>query len=142
MNHDFINATIGGLLIGFASIALLLFLGRIAGISGIVWQAMSQIRFPTDTQNSWRWLFLAGLVAGPILVHQLTAIEQPAPSDAGPLMAAIAGILVGFGSKLGSGCTSGHGICGIGRLSRRSIAATLTFISFGIITVPISRHIF
>jgi uncharacterized membrane protein YedE/YeeE len=127
---------IGGLLIGTSAVALLLFLGRIAGISGIVWGAVS-----AQPDNSWRWLFILGLLLGPLLYHTATGIPYPAPSPLQWWHAAIGGLLVGFGVKLGSGCTSGHGVCGIGRRSPRSIIATVTFMACGITTVYVVRHV-
>jgi uncharacterized membrane protein YedE/YeeE len=123
----------GGLLIGLSSILLLLTLGRIAGISGIVWGALS------DPDRSWRWQFVSGLVAGAFAIHALTGRPIPAPSDAPLFMAVIAGILVGIGTRVGSGCTSGHGVCGIGRRSVRSIIATCTFMATGVVTVALLR---
>ena len=126
----------GGLLIGSAAVGLLLFLGRIAGISGILWSAISG-----QADNSWRWLFLAGLLLGPLAYHNLTATPYPAPSPLQWWYAVLGGLLVGIGVKLGSGCTSGHGVCGIGRLSVRSLLATITFMATGIVTVYIIRHL-
>lgn len=123
----------GGLLIGVSSILLLLTLGRIAGISGIVWGALS------DPDRSWRLQFVSGLVAGAFAIHALTGRPIPAPSDAPLFMAVIAGILVGIGTRVGSGCTSGHGVCGIGRRSVRSIVATCTFMATGVVTVALLR---
>jgi len=127
---------IGGLLIGLSAVMLLLFLGRIAGIGGIVWGAVSGA-----ADNLWRWLFLAGLLLGPLLFHTLTGTPFPAESPLPWWHAALGGLLVGFGVKLGSGCTSGHGVCGIGRLSARSLVATLTFMGTGIATVYLIRHV-
>ena len=127
---------IGGLLIGFSAVAMLYLLGRITGISGIVWSAVT-----AQPDNAWRWLFIVGLLLGPLLYHNL--VGQPYP-DASALQwwqAALGGLLVGFGVKLGSGCTSGHGVCGLGRLSPRSLVATVTFMTSGIITVYITRHL-
>lgn len=133
---DFLPPIFGGLLIGLAAIVLLLFSGRIAGISGIFWGAIS---FPNKLL--WRGLFLIGILAGAWLFHFIS--KQPIPSaDGSALQAVIAGLLVGFGTKLGSGCTSGHGVCGIGRLSPRSLISTCTFMVAGITTVFIIRHIF
>lgn len=127
---------IGGLLIGASATAMLLFLGRITGISGIVWGAVSG-----QAENSWRWLFIVGLVLGPLLYHTLSATPYPAASPLQWWHAVIGGLLVGFGVKLGAGCTSGHGVCGIGRLSPRSLIATMTFMATGIVTVYITRHL-
>jgi len=126
----------GGLLIGAAAVLLLLFLGRIAGISGIVWNAVS-----LPAQSGWRWLFLAGLLAGAWLYHSVTGAPYPQASNLSVWHAAIGGLIVGFGTRLGSGCTSGHGVCGLGRLSGRSLVATITFMATGIATVFVTRHL-
>ncbi len=140
IHSEFINAAIGGGLIGSATLILLLFLGRISGISGILWQAIANGKSGIDASNGWRWFFLAGLIAGPLVLHHLMSWPLPSPGNAHPLLIIVAGLLVGFGVKLGSGCTSGHGICGISRLSLRSLIATLTFMAAGIITVTLVRH--
>jgi len=127
---------IGGLLIGASSVALLYFLGRIAGIAGIVWGAIS-----AQPDNAWRWLFIVGLLAGPLAYHFLAAVPNPPPSPLPWWQAVAGGLLVGIGVRLGSGCTSGHGVCGIGRLSPRSLVATITFMATGILTVYIIRHL-
>ena len=127
---------IGGLLIGATAVALLSLLGRIAGVAGIVWGAVS-----AQPDNAWRWLFIVGLLTGPLLYHSMTAPPYPAPSPLPWWQAVIGGLLVGVGVKLGSGCTSGHGVCGIGRLSPRSLVATITFMITGIITVYLTRHV-
>ena len=122
-------------MIGAAAAGLLYLLGRIAGISGIVWNAIANAE-----GRAWRWAFIAGLLAGPILYHALSGQPQPSAPALGWPFAIVGGLLVGFGTRLGSGCTSGHGVCGIGRLSIRSIAATLTFMATGIATVFVLRH--
>ena len=127
---------IGGLLIGGSAVAMLLFLGRITGIGGIVWGAVSG-----QPDNSWRWLFVIGLLIGPLLYHTLANTPYPEASPLQWWQAVIGGLLVGFGVKMGSGCTSGHGVCGIGRLSLRSLVATVTFMATGIITVYVTRHL-
>ncbi|MBR9805079.1 YeeE/YedE family protein [bacterium] len=134
-----VNAAIGGLLIGAAAIFLLGMLGRITGISGITWQALRALS--SGTFDHWRWAFIGGLVLGPVIVHQFLNYSIPSPNPSGLTLAAIAGLLTGFGTKLGSGCTSGHGICGIGRLSPRSLAATLCFMLTAIATTTIMRHV-
>lgn len=126
----------GGLLIGIAATLMLYLLGRITGISGIVWSAVS-----AQPDNSWRWLFLAGLIVGPLLYHLGTGSAYPNPSALPAWVAIVAGFLVGFGVNMGSGCTSGHGVCGLGRLSIRSLVATLTFMATGIVTVYVTRHL-
>lgn len=120
-------ATIGGGLIGLAASWLLLAKGRVAGISGIVGGLLG----PVDAQTTWRLSFLGGLlVGGVILVASMpTMIAAPAGRSLG--MVAAAGLLVGYGTRLGSGCTSGHGVCGLTRFSRRSLVATLTFMATG-----------
>lgn len=126
---------VGGLMLGVATVILLLGVGRIAGISGI----FSSLLKPKRVEM-WQVLFIAGLIVSPLLyrlVKPLPAIEVSASI---PLLIA-AGLLVGFGTRLGSGCTSGHGICGNARLSPRSMAATVTFMLFGILTVYIGRHV-
>lgn len=137
----YMNAVYGGLLIGLAAILMLLFLGKIAGISGIFWSSFYQTGKGKLINFSWHWSFIIGLVAGAWLVHHLYGLPIPAASQAGPLWAVAAGLLVGLGTRLGSGCTSGHGICGIARFSLRSVAATLTFMSTGILTVFLTRHL-
>lgn len=133
---SFTTPLIGGVLIGVAASVMLYLLGRITGISGIVWDAVS-----AKAENSWRWLFIAGLLIGPLLYHSLSGTPYPAFSDAPWWQAALGGLLVGVGVKLGSGCTSGHGVCGLGRLSPRSLAATVTFMAAGIVTVYITRNL-
>ena len=135
--EQFILPTLGGLLIGIASVLLLATLGRVAGISGIVWGAIAA------PDRRWRWLFLIGLVAGTALMHITTGIAIPAEhTDAPLLLITLAGVLVGLGTRIGNGCTSGHGICGLGRLSVRSLVATSVFMATGVITVAVVRHLF
>ncbi len=124
---------IGGSLIGLSASLLWLFLGRLSGISGMIWQAVSHTKV-----NLWRHTFLSGLVIGTGLFHLTT--EQAYPSvNAHPLLLVVAGLLVGIGVKMGNGCTSGHGVCGVSRGSVRSIVATVTFILSGMITVAMMR---
>lgn len=126
----------GGMLIGLAAAVLMAFNGRVAGISGVLGGLVFERR-PGD--RLWRALFLAGLLLGPVLARLLGAAgEVTLPTHW--LLIAAAGLLVGFGTRLGSGCTSGHGICGLARFSRRSLAATATFMAFGFLTVYIVRH--
>ena len=124
----------GGLLIGLSSMLLLLTLGRIAGVSGIVWGAI------TDPDRSWRLQFIVGLIAGTAAIHAFTGKPLPAAADGPILLAVGGGLLVGFGTRLGSGCTSGHGVCGIGRRSVRSIVATLVFMAAGVATVALTNY--
>lgn len=127
----------GGLLIGLAVALLWVFNGRLAGISGILGDALTL----QGRRSRWRWAFLAGLVAGGGLLRW----AQPAAFPDGlatplPVLAA-AGLLVGLGTRIGAGCTSGHGVCGVGRLSPRSLVATATFILTGALTVYAVRHL-
>ncbi len=138
MNFDFTNALFGlagGILIGLSASLLLLANGRIAGISGITGSLIA-LKLPAAWTESL--VFLAGLVAAPALYALL--IAPPAITITGSLPVLIAGgVLVGIGSRLGSGCTSGHGVCGMSRLSKRSILATLTFMGVAIAVVTASR---
>lgn len=129
-------AVAGGALIGVASSLLILLNGRIAGISGILGGLLQ----PGSSDTGWRFTFLAGLVIAP-LVYDLLATLPVVEVEAESWLLILAGLLVGFGTRLGSGCTSGHGVCGIARLSRRSIAATLVFIGSGMLTVYVMRHL-
>ena len=134
MNSLFVPL-LGGLLIGISSLTMLALLGRITGISGIFAGVI------TAESGIWRWAFLAGLIGGPLLFHLLTSTEAPLVSTTGWPMIITAGLLVGVGTRYAGGCTSGHGVCGISRLSIRSIIATVTFILSGIVTTTIVRHV-
>jgi uncharacterized membrane protein YedE/YeeE len=125
----------GGFLIGTSALAMLALLGRITGISGIFAGVLNA------EAGLWRWSFLAGLIIAPLLYHALGGQPVPAASSAGWPLVIVAGLLVGFGTRHAGGCTSGHGVCGIGRLSPRSIAATATFIAAGMLTVFVTRHL-
>jgi uncharacterized membrane protein YedE/YeeE len=132
-----VSALLGGALIGLSVTLLLLFNGRIAGISGIL---NGVFILPRD-EKTWRILFLLGLILGAALFNQLMP-NFFSPRQNYPFWLLVSGgLLVGFGTRMGSGCTSGHGICGIARLSIRSILATLTFMASGIFTVFIIRHV-
>ncbi len=124
---------IGGGLIGVAVTLMLLCNGRVTGISGIL---ASSFSMPARA-GLWRWLFLAGMMSGGILMYGLRPDLFMNSSGRELGVVAVAGLLVGYGTVLGSGCTSGHGVCGISRLSVRSILATLTFMFFGFLTVQI-----
>lgn len=131
-----VTALLGGLLIGAAAAALLLVNGRILGVSGIVGGLLQ----PRGAESGWRIAFIAGLLAPPLLLGLSGAMEAPA-FEGGLWTIALAGLLVGLGSRMGSGCTSGHGICGIARLSKRSIVATACFMLTGFATVYLMRHV-
>lgn len=131
---NWITALLGGMLIGVSATILLAFNGRIAGISGIVNGA---IRFATG--EGWRWIFIIGMLAGGAL-YEYGLAPQSTPTSLFAPWAMIGGFLVGFGTRMGSGCTSGHGVCGLGRLSPRSLVAVLTFLTTSIVTVFVMRH--
>jgi len=131
-------STAGGLLIGIAAALLLLGLGRIAGISGILGSAVLGRGGP----EAWRWTFLIGLPLGAAaMAHATGTASTPLDIPTQPLVLIAAGLLVGFGTRMGSGCTSGHGVCGIARGSKRSIVATGVFMGAGITTVFVVRHL-
>ena len=137
-NFTPISALIGGLLIGAAASLLWLALGRIAGISGILGRALQG---EGGMERLWRILFLIGLPAGAALAVLLGWAGAPSAPPANLGLAIVGGLLVGFGTRLGSGCTSGHGICGLARLSPRSLAATLIFMAAGMASVFVLRHL-
>lgn len=134
MMHPFLAALIGGLLIGLASALLLVGLGRIAGISGILGSAL---RFDG---GAWRWLFLIGLPLGASVVARWMVPVELTITPSSTLLVA-GGLLVGFGTRLGNGCTSGHGVCGVSRGSKRSITATAVFMIVAAGTVFVMRHL-
>ncbi len=122
---------LGGVLIGVASAMLLLFSGRIAGISGV----FGGMLFQQGSERTWRSAFVAGLIGGGVGLYGISPELFANTSERGFGMVAFAGLLVGIGTRIGGGCTSGHGVCGIGRLSMRSIVATVTFVLAGIALV-------
>jgi uncharacterized membrane protein YedE/YeeE len=131
-----VSAAIGGALIGLSAALLMLLTGRIAGISGILGGCLT----PAAPDRGWRLAFIGGLLLAP-LTAMLLGYGVPHPAMPASWWIVIgAGLLVGFGSRMGSGCTSGHGVCGIARLSPRSIAATAVFMATAIATVAIVRH--
>lgn len=132
-----VSALIGGVLIGISATILILFNGRVAGISGIV----RGIFFGEKNEKRWRFIFLIGLLLSPFIYSLFAPLPSLEISN-NYAKIAIAGLLVGFGTRLGSGCTSGHGVCGIARLSRRSIVATLVFMAAAIVTVYLTKHVF
>ncbi|ESR24902.1 hypothetical protein N177_2225 [Lutibaculum baratangense AMV1] len=132
---------LGGVLIGLSAVMAMALFGRIAGITGIVTQTMWAKAAHRAGDWSWRAAFLLGLLAAPLLYALATGspVEQTVSGNL-PLMA-VAGLLVGFGTALGSGCTSGHGVCGLARLSPRSLVSVLVFMGVAVATVTIARHV-
>jgi uncharacterized membrane protein YedE/YeeE len=137
--NAYLPSVLGGVLIGLASWLILASLGRVTGISGIASDALFERPSPTKSVDQWRWYFLAGLVLGGAVFAYLLATPTTPPRS--PWLLAAAGLLVGFGTVMGSGCTSGHGVCGLGRRSRRSLVATCTFMASGFATVGIAALI-
>jgi uncharacterized membrane protein YedE/YeeE len=136
-NFTPVSALIGGVLIGLSASAMLLFNGKVAGISGI----FSGILRPVKADTLWRALFIGGLLVGGLILRGFL----PNSFDFGTIRSlgalTVAGLLVGFGTRLGNGCTSGHGVCGVARLSVRSIAATATFMATGTAVVYLVNHL-
>ncbi len=133
--HEYIISFLGGTLLGISAVGYLYVHGRIAGISGLLAQSLNIKNFI----NSPAFWFLTGLIVVPFIYALFTQPEINI--QASPFSMIIAGLLVGFGTRLGSGCTSGHGICGISRLSPRSLIATVSFMLAGFVTVYIARHL-
>lgn len=135
MQQDWINALIGGAIIGVSVSLMLLWNGRVTGISGIINGAIS----PVKGDTGWRVLFIVGLFLGGLTMKALNpnAFSGALPTEMWTKV--VAGLLVGFGTLLGSGCTSGHGICGISRLSPRSLVATMVFVGAGVMAVAVFR---
>ncbi|HXD14173.1 MAG TPA: YeeE/YedE thiosulfate transporter family protein [Xanthobacteraceae bacterium] len=137
VNFTPISAAIGGALIGLSAVLLMLLNGRIAGITGIAGGLID----PIGTDRVWRAAFIAGLIAAP-LSAMLIGYTVPVPQMPTSMVTiAVAGLLVGFGTRMSNGCTSGHGICGMARLSTRSITATAVFMGAAIIVVALTRHV-
>jgi Predicted transporter component len=125
----------GGILIGISASMMLLFSGRIAGVSGI----FGGMLFQQGKERAWRLSFITGLIVGGILLYTINAEFFENSSGRSLLAVNIAGLLVGIGTRIGGGCTSGHGVCGIGRLSVRSIVATVTFVFAGMVAVVLIK---
>jgi len=138
VNFTPISAAIGGGLIGLSAVLLMLLTGRIAGISGILGGLLD---FRSEDKD-WRIAFIAGLIVAPLIAGWMGYGMPPPELPASWAVIIAAGLLVGFGTRLGGGCTSGHGICGVARLSVRSIAATVVFMLAAIVTVAVTRHVF
>ena len=136
--HHFLLAAIGGALVGVAALILMGLNGRIAGVSGILSGSLTE----AGGERWWRLLFVLGIAIGGAIPALLSPDFKPPIPDASTLTVIIGGLLVGIGTGLGSGCTSGHGICGISRMSPRSIVATCTFMASGFICVYLLRHVF
>jgi uncharacterized protein len=134
---DWIYALLGGGIIGIAVSIMLLFNGRVTGISGIIFGTLT----PKTGDTFWRVCFILGLLFGGVLLNSMQPQFFQGALDTSLTSVVIAGLLVGFGTILGSGCTSGHGVCGISRMSIRSILATVTFISAGICTIIAIRFL-
>ncbi len=130
-----LTAFLGGGLIGVSATVLLLLSGRIAGISGMVNGAITFAR-----TERWRWSFIVGLLLGATVYEYGLAVEPTPHSTFAPVAMIVGGLLVGWGTLMGNGCTSGHGVCGLGRLSGRSLVAVLTFLITGMLTVFVIRH--
>lgn len=132
-----LQSLLGGALIGFGAVVLWLGCGRVAGISGIVAGALSR----DGLTAPWRWMFVAGLLLGAaVTARSMPELPAPAIDTSMPLLL-VAGALVGLGTRLGSGCTSGHGVCGLARASQRSMVATCVFMAVAAVTVFIVRHV-
>jgi uncharacterized membrane protein YedE/YeeE len=132
---EYASPLIGGILIGVSSSLLLLLKGRVFGVSGIV----AGVLIPKPGDTAWRAAAVVGLLTAGIFLSFLLPESLVVTADGSMLQYVIAGLLVGYGTQLGSGCTSGHGVCGISRLSPRSILATLSFMTAGILTVALMR---
>jgi uncharacterized membrane protein YedE/YeeE len=137
VNFTPISAAIGGGLIGLSAVLLMLLTGRIAGISGIFGGLLD----PGNNDKGWRVAFIAGLILAPVISGWIGYAMSTPKMPASWTVIIAAGLLVGFGTRLGGGCTSGHGICGVARLSDRSIAATVIFMLVAIVTVAVTRHV-
>jgi uncharacterized protein len=131
------SALIGGAFIGLATVLLMALLGRIAGISGIVGGLLK----PAKGEVAWRFAFVAGLFVAPLCVWMVTGNRPVVTVNASTSLLIAGGLLVGLGTRIGAGCTSGHGVCGIARLSQRSLLATVIFIAAGMATVAVMRHV-
>jgi len=138
---EYAPALIGGALIGLASALLILGAGRVAGIAGVVGGALQSLVLGRPPgRDAIRWAFIGGLLIAP-WVWRLFAPLPAAASSAGPALLIAAGLVVGIGVRMGDGCTSGHGVCGLSRLSLRSLANVLAFMAAGVVTVFVLRHV-
>jgi uncharacterized membrane protein YedE/YeeE len=133
------SALFGGILIGLGTSLFMLLNGRIAGISGLLKGLLSQST--TGVDKSWRAAFIIGLVLSGLFYQTFVPLQGSAIENTPPIILIIGGLLVGFGTAMGSGCTSGHGVCGLSRFSLRSLVATVIFLSSGMATVYVLRHL-
>ena len=140
-DFDWMSALFGGALIGLAATLLMLLLGRIAGVCGILAGCFDGGLRDGAWDGAWRIAFIAGLVAVPLIGNAAGFSVLPPQMPMSWSLIAAAGVLVGFGTRLGNGCTSGHGVCGIARLSPRSLAATMVFVATGVVVVAVTRHV-
>lgn len=136
MELSWIHGLWGGILIGGSATVLLAFNGRIAGISGMINGALE-----FSSSQLWRWYFLGGMLLGGFIYQYLLPLPKTPPSNIDLIPMIVGGFLVGLGTKIGNGCTSGHGVCGLGRLSWRSLVAVISFLSSGMLTVFVIRHL-
>lgn len=136
------SGLLGGALIGLAALLYLLLYGRVLGVSGLINQAFFNNNKGVKSNNNGIWYILLGTLIGGSLYGVFFEPQFAFPTNRSPFLIIIAGLIVGFGTRMGNGCTSGHGVCGISRGSLRSIAATLTFMLSAIITVYISTRVF
>ncbi len=137
MEFNWITGLIGGILIGISATILLVCNGRIAGISGMINGALK-----FSSAENWRWYFLGGMLIGGLIYEYILPLPATPKYPLNLPVMIIGGLLVGFGTRMGNGCTSGHGVCGLGRLSMRSLIAVISFMASGIITVFITHHLF
>tara|TARA_R110002096_G_scaffold84777_13_gene195550 strand:+ start:4320 stop:4754 length:435 start_codon:yes stop_codon:yes gene_type:complete len=137
MDPSYTNGILGGVLIGAGSLMAMVATGKVPGISGV----FGRILRPSSNETGWRFVFLAGLIAGAAVMfrtHELASVFR-VPDGRSLIVYAIAGLIVGFGTRLGGGCTSGHGICGVGMGARDSMVATVVFMVAGMVTVYLFR---
>ena len=137
MSNEWMMALLGGALIGISASLMLLWNGRVTGISGIV----NGVITPAKGDTAWRWYFIGGLITGGLTIQFVKPSAFSGQLETGTWTIVAAGLLVGFGTILGSGCTSGHGVCGISRLSPRSLIATFVFIGAGVLAVVVLRKL-
>lgn len=133
-----VASLLGGLLIGVAALGLMVFNGRVAGISGIFADSIQ----PADGDRRWRWAFIGGLLVGGLIAFTLAPAAFASTLERSSTALVVAGLLVGAGTQLGGGCTSGHGVCGIGRRSGRSMTATVVFMATAAATVYVVAEVF